>query len=465
MLGVAMPGIAPLAPGVPKEEPVPFAPEQTWAHAADAQRAYIERSLPEGPSQDRAQDEGVRPRKQPPSAFRHPATLAIFSALLLALGAACFALLWRSPAPLRAEPRVDATGKDMLHITCASCPDGTSLRLESAVATVKDQAADLSLSAPLRVGENKIDVDVDRPASGRDERVSLAVQIAYRIRPDLSLLDSDRPTLRIAVEAVPSSAVTVDGRPVAVGPDGKGTYDADLTGECTGAADDVSVIDKSIPYEIKVGSAPAEKSSIAVRVSVPPLHIDAPMSHAVVEIDRFLLAGRTAKGGRLSVSGHAIPVAPDGSFAQMLANLGLGDSDVVVRANLPGQASRLVHVGIKRVAKLSDEARDFAAHAPLVFADVAADVAARVGQPLVLAGEVVEARSQNHQTIALLDVVKACAQPTCLARIVFAGDDAAKRGEHVQVYGHVHGAFASPGKESAGTSVPEVTADFVIKGR
>jgi hypothetical protein len=459
MLGVAMPGIAPLAPGVAKDDPLPFQPESGSPSAVDDQRPRVDPSLPEPV---RPGPRGAAP-EPPTSPLRHPAVLAIFAALLLALGAAAFALLWRSPAPLRAEPRVDAAGKDMLHVTCASCPDETSLRIEGATAIVRDKGADLPLATPLRVGENRFDFDIDRPTNGRDERVALAVQIAYRIRPDLSLLDADRPLLRVAVEATPGSNVTVDGKAIALGADGRGNYDLDVTSECTGPLDETAALEKNIPYAISVGGAAAERSTINVRVSVPPLHIDAPLPHLVVEGDRFLLAGRTAKGAGLSLGGHPIPVAADGTFSQLLANLGPGESDVVVRAALPGQASRLAHVKIKRVAHLSDEAREFSGTAAMTFAELATNISARVGEPIVLAGEVVEARSLNHQTIALLDVTKACPRPTCLARIVFGGDDMAKRGEHLQVFGHVRASIPSPGKD--GAPVPEVTTDFALKGR
>src|SRR5262249_51210334 len=110
-----------------------------------------------------------------------------------------------------------------------------------------------------------------------------------------------------------------------------------------------------------------------------------------------------------------------------------------------------------------DEATKFAAQAPLTYADLLADVPGKVGQPVVFSGEVLEARSQNHQTLALLDVLKACPKAPCLARIVLAGDDVTKRAEKGTVYGHVRGSIQAPG-QTAGAPVPEITADFFIKG-
>ena len=104
--------------------------------------------------------------------------------------AAAFALLWRSPAPLRAEARVDANGTDLLHITCATCPDGTELRIGETKAKIAANASTLRSPRLSMSGATLFAVDIDRPANGRDEKVSLVVKIGYRIRPDSRLLGS-----------------------------------------------------------------------------------------------------------------------------------------------------------------------------------------------------------------------------------------------------------------------------------
>src|SRR5207237_6582732 len=108
-------------------------------------------------------------------------------------------------------------------------PDGTELRIGESKAKVLSQVADVSLASPLGVGENVFTVNVDRPANGRDEKVSLIVKIGYRIRPDLSGLDSDHPVLRILVDGAPLAKMVIDGKPLDLGTDGKGNYDIDIT--------------------------------------------------------------------------------------------------------------------------------------------------------------------------------------------------------------------------------------------
>ena len=309
MMGVAMPGIAPLAPGVAKESfPTPGQPPTAdmvggYAPAAPAfQPAATFQSMPE----ERRARSSRPPPPRPQPQYSTAVAIVLVTALVLAAGAAAFAIFWRSPAPLRAEARVDATGTDLLHITCVTCPDGTELRIGDAKAPVSSQIADVSLAKPLTVGENVFSVDVDRPANGRDEKVSLIVKIGYRIRPDLSGLDGEHPVLRIAVDGAPLAKMVIDGKPLDLGPDGKANYDIDVTAECTGLADDAKTLERSVTYSVAGGSGTAEQGVVGLRVAITPLHVDSPNAHSVVETDRFLLAGRTGRGGRLLAGNDTI---------------------------------------------------------------------------------------------------------------------------------------------------------------
>ncbi len=469
VLGVAMPGIAPLAPGVPKPSPPPspYPP-----HRSDFPSEMEASGPPIGMPPSEPWEEPPRPARSPsrPRARRseRSATLAIASGLVLAAGAAAFALLWRSPAPLRAEAHVDANGIDMLHLTCATCPDDTELRIGHVRAKIKDRVADISLPAPLDIGENRFKVELDRPDTGRDENVSLVVKIGYRIRPDLSTLEAERPLLRIAVEGVPLSTMTIDGKQLELGRDGKAQYDIDVSSDCTGFADETKTIERAIPYGVVSSSGVNEQGVVNVRVGVVPLRLDLPLARAVIEGDRFPLAGRTGKNARLSVGEQLIGVGADGSFSRSVVAPLIGENAIALRASVPGQAPRSATLRVRRVERLADEAKAFSATAPLAFTELAADVQKHVGEPVVLTGEVVEARAQGgSKYVALLDVQKGCSRPPCLARVVLSAETGPARGDPLQVFGHVSRAIAeSPGVQGApkGT-VPEVEAAFILKKR
>src|SRR5262249_30808422 len=153
MMGVAMPGIAPLAPGVVKETPVPQGAPPVDGSTVAVPGFVAGQTVGVGFAPEVTARHGERRRSNapptpPPS--QSSATIAIASGLLLAGGAVAFALFWRSPAPLRAEARVDANGADLLHVTCATCPDGTEVRAGESKAQVNGHAADLVLATPLR---------------------------------------------------------------------------------------------------------------------------------------------------------------------------------------------------------------------------------------------------------------------------------------------------------------------------
>jgi hypothetical protein len=138
-----------------------------------------------------------------------------------------------------------------------------------------------------------------------------------------------------------------------------------------------------------------------------------------------------------------------------------GDNTLSLRATVPGLAPRIASVRVKRVEKLSEEARTFSASAPLAFGELAADVNKHVGEPIVLSGDIVESRQQGARNLALLDVQKGCPRPPCVARVLFAANDPIARGDRLQVFGHVTRAISAKG-EAAGT-VPEVEGDFFLK--
>jgi hypothetical protein len=465
IMGVAMPGIAPLAPGIAKEtshssHPGPALDGGTVGVGPPVAGQTVGVGYaPEISPRHAERRRSSAPPPPPPS--QSSATIAIASGLLLAGGAVAFAIFWRSPAPLRAEARVDASGADLLHVTCATCPDGTEVRAGDSKAQVNSRAADLVLATPLKVGENLFSVAVDRPGSGRDETVSLIVQIGYRIRPDLSALDTDRPLLRIAIEGGPMASMMIDGKPLTLGNDGKGQYDIDVTSDCTGLADETKSIERAIPYSVVGSTGVAEQGVVNVRVAVPPLHIDSPTSRTIIERDQFVLAGRTGRGARLLAGSQAVAVAADGTFSRSIPAPALGENTVKLKTIVPGQAPRMASITVRRVEHLADEAKTFAANAPLPFADLAASVSRYVGQPVVLSGEIVESRSQGATNLALLDVQKGCSRPPCLARLVLAGEEPVARTDRVQVYGYVTRAI-SPGADAAGT-VPEVEVAFSQK--
>jgi hypothetical protein len=491
LLGVARPGIAPLAPGVEKEADPPDDPDPPnyqparelgatmGAEAIRDLRPELE-DLHRKHKRRRAMNMAVAPRKPaPPPAeegISRRALAIVITAGVLALAAVLVAVFWPSAPPLTARPRADAGGREGVELTCKSCPDGTKLTIGGASAVVAGGVALVPLPAALSVGENKLKVEIDRPGNGRDETVGVSVNVAYRIRPDLAALQAERPAFQILAEAASGTTVSIDGRklPLAAG---RGVESVDVTEICTGLANDVKTLARQIPYVVTPDSGPAEQGVVNVSVGIVPLHLDAPVAvlppsagaavpapHVITDGPSFVLAGWTMKGAEVLAAGRPITVHPDGSFAQVMNVSSVGATQIEVRARMPGMAPRLALIKVRRVESLEKAAKDHGqGEASVGYKDLAADIGGSIGKAVTLSGEVVETKKQGYETVMLLDVSAAsgCAGGSaCTVRLVQGAENPAKRGDALRVFGHVARAFTVPGRPD----IPEIEVDFTLKG-
>jgi hypothetical protein len=458
MMGVAVPGIAPLHPGCapgPSSMPAPMGAPSAPPHVmGKLAHTVVPPAVPMPPPLV-----AEAPRRRAKKGIPLSIVAAIVGGLLL-VGGTIIALLYHAPAPIRAQPRLDAQGKEELLLTCADCKDGTVAELDGARTTFHAGEARLSLAKPLEVGDNALAIQIDRPGAGRDDTVKLAVPVAFRIRADLADIAARPPVITVRVGATPGSEVKVDGKALTLDAAGRGAYTLDVSADTEGLADDLRVIDRKVPYTVTLPGGTAESGEVSARVAVAPLHVDSPTSHAVIDAPSFVVAGRTQPGGSVTLDDQPVATAPDGSFAQAL-DARAGGEDVVLRASAPSRAARTVHLAVKRVTSLEAEAKAFEGTHPLGYDTVAADIASKVGQRVVLVGDVLEARVDGHQVVALVDDRRGCAHGPCLARVTAGEGAKIARGDVVRVYGRVTRAVTA----SNGKAVPEVEADFVLKGR
>lgn len=471
MIGVAMPGIAPIGAGDGVEDDDPRAPEP--AHELGATIAPHHHPV----AWSKPRDERARPRRiapapvpvvqAPKSAAPRKAIAVVATAVALVTGALLFALFWPSPPPLAARVRADAGGREVVEIRCSSCPDGTRVSVGEASATLTGGAGELAPASPLSVGDNLLKVQIDRPGNGRDEAVNVHLNVAYRIRPDLSALQGDRPSIQVVVEAAAGTTVALDGKDVPLIA-GRAIETIDVSDACTGLSDETSTLSRQIPYAIRPRDGAPEQGTVNVSVPLPMLHIDAPGPHAVIDGKSFVLAGRASRGAEVLAAGRPIPVRPDGTFAQTMNVSSVGATQIEVRARLAGGAPRLTRIAVRRVDSLDTAAREFTAQspAPLSYAAIAADMSAAVGKAAVVTGEVIEVRALNdqHQTIVLLSVPPraGCTQPSgeCHVRLVQGSLGKLARGDVIAAYGWVATPFAVTGKPP----IPELQVDFTTKG-
>lgn len=485
MLGVAVPGIAPLNPGGAPAAPITNAANDGPMPASARGRVNVaneNRTMMGVPAP------GATPAARQPSLLTNfpivppPAQLALdpipeppkkvarrgvplgllaggLAGLVLCIGVAAVLLL-KTSSPLVVQPRLSPKGADVLHLTCDSCPDGTHVTLDAAKADFTAKEADLELPTPLRVGENALVLHLDRPAMGRDEEVKAAVPVNYRIRTDLTSISDAAPTLKIAVDAVPGAVVNVDGKPLALDASGKAVYPIDLSADTAGMADETRTIEKTIPYDVTL-NARTEKGTVVGRVGVPALRIDAPLSKTVIGADRFFVAGRTNKGATVTVNGRPVAVDATGVFAEPFGAPTPAEIAIEVRAIMPSSAPRTVTQKLRRSDALEAQARsaDKAITTTIPYADLVRDISSAVGKPRAVEGDLVELRVTNHQSVLLVRDKRACDKPDggCLVRVVFGAELDLKPGTKVLAVGRVTRAITA-----GANTVPEIEADFVL---
>jgi hypothetical protein len=423
MLGVAIPGIAPLAPGAappagaapPPSAAAPF--RSKVAHTAIAEVAVLP---PPAPFVD-----DVPVPEAPVRREKRGVPVAVVAALvggILVVGGGTILLLARAAPPIVAQGRVDAQGNDVLHLQCANCADGTTATLGGAKAEFKGYEAELPLAKPLEVGDNHLDVAIDRPGAGRDETVKLVVPVPFRIRADLADIGAKPPVITVRVAAAPGTQVSVDGKPLSLDGSGKGAYAIDVTSDTEGPTEETKVIDRKVPYSVTPPGGKAESGEVNARIAVAPLRLDAPSPHAVVAGSQVMIAGQTVAGGSVTLDGKPATIQADGSFADTHDAPSSATTSIELRASAQGRAPRTVHLALKRVASLEAEAKAAEKTPLLTYDQVALDIASKVGQRAVVAGEVLEARTAGHQTVALIIDTRGCAVGPCVARVISSVD-------------------------------------------
>jgi hypothetical protein len=479
MLGVAMPGIAPTHSSAP--------PQGTLAAPLSGPVIAPLASAAPGPVQA-PQRKGaplastvalvaapaplsdMPPAPPPPRIVKSGGvSLAVVASVMggvVLVGGVTTALLWRQPPPIGAQPKAAPDGKDVLHLTCdaASCKDGTLAILAGTPplkTTFTGGQADLTLAEPLHIGDNELALQIERPGLGRDEAVKLVVPVAFRVHADIATMTSTHPSITIHAEALPGSDVKIDGKPVALDAKGTGSYVVDETSATTGPADESRAIAVDVPYVVTPKGVAAQNGTVSARVAVAPLRVDAPGLRGVFEEDRVLVAGRAAKGADITIDGSPVAVAADGSFETAVAVPALGDRTVDVRGGTSTLMPRTVHVALRRVKSLADEAKAFEAQKTIAYDAAMADLASATGQPIILEGEVFESRGSGHRTIILLANRRGCPGAACIVKVVVGREMKLSRGEIWRAYGTVTG--GSP--NAAGQTTLEMAADFLVRSK
>ena len=469
MMGVARPGIAPLNPGQAK--PAAAAPTPPAPASPIAPGYASSGSLPSAGATGAPANGVPSPGPLVPATGssrhqgRHRPGIPALAAVSMVGAAGLFAaaavvwLFYRGHGSIEARATALADGKEQLELTCSACDDGTVARLDAANATFTGHHASLPLSRPLKVGENPMTITLVA-LRGKQSFVDISVPIAYRVRGDTSGLDAPTPEFRVLVSALAGSSVTVDGKPVALNAEGEGRYVLDVSAEVTGLDSSVKTLERRLPYVVTPPNSSSQTGSVSLQAGITPLVIDAPGPSVLLETSNFVLAGRTAKAGALTVSDRPITVDPTGRFAQMMNVSAPGETTIIVRATSKDTAPRLFPLRVKRVDSLVHEAERVRQRATSNYAAIADQAETKRGWAVALDGVSVDARSENYNTVVVMDVQGGCAHGPCLARVTYGAPYSLSQGDKFSAFGEVVGLVDGP---RSGSKIPEIRADFLIK--
>ncbi len=454
ILGIARPGIAPLNPGQPKTPiaaplPRPISNPPPASHAASSARP-----TPHGL---------VSAPDQVPQKRRIPlvAAMAMIGAAGLFAAALVVWLFYHGHGPVEAHASALPDGTEKLDLTCAACEDGSSARLDAATSTFKAAHASLPLSRPLKVGSNPLTITLVS-LRGKQTFVDIAVPVAFRVCGDTTGLDASTPELRVLVSALPGSAATVDNKPLTLNAQGEGVYAIDVTALVTGFEPTVKSIERRVPYTVTPPTGTTQEGTVTLQSGITPLVIDAPGQSVVLEGSNFVLAGRTAKGGALTVSDRAITVDPTGRFAQMMNVSAPGETTILLRATSKESAPRLFPLRVKRVDGLAHEAERLRQVSTSNYAAIADQTESKRGWAVALDGSVVDARTENYSTVVVMDVASGCTRAPCLARISYGAPFSLAKGDKFSAFGAIDGVVDGP---RTGTKIPQIRADFLLKSK
>ena len=231
---------------------------------------------------------------------------------------------------------VSPDGRDVLTVSCAGCPDGSTLALGAARATLTGGVARLA-SSGLEVGENRLPLDLTTP-NGRTSTLDVTVALAFRVSTDLRGITDVPPSALVVVSAPRGTSVTIAGAAVPSDP-GVIRSKIDLSKDALGAESRVIEVNRKVPVRV-LGPEFERSTHATITASVVPLVLDRAPRY---QDGQLVVEGRAALTSRVSLRRGSevlteVPVDDAGRFV-LRAGAHPG-GPAIVAASAAGHVSR-----------------------------------------------------------------------------------------------------------------------------
>ena len=296
-------------------------------------------------------EEVLVPKKRSPIMW---VLIGMFGLLtVIGLGIGAYFLFVKGGSNIEASVAHTDAGETLrLHFPDATA--GTKIRFGDVEKELKSQKADFALtSKDLTLGENELSVGVV-DAEGAVTEETILINLSYRIRPDLTALSEETPSLRILVDAQPGAKITLDGEALTLDAKGQAKKEYPLTESQNGGA-----VDRTLKYTIVSADGERSEGSVHAVIPIASLRIDRPGQPIVTDQTSMEIAGLVQKGSSVSIDGADVAVKDDGHFSHTLALAKVGNIETNIVAKESGKVPRNMSLTIKRVADLEKEAAKF----------------------------------------------------------------------------------------------------------
>jgi len=442
LIGVAIPGIAPINPGINKSrEEVPVENEPQVFDTVDE---------PLTAALNAAHPAAQRTRRY------LGLSLAITAGILAAISAVAIAW-WRSTPRLVVQVRTDESGRDSLELDCQNCNDGSEIALDESSTSFKGHHASIPLKTPLKMGDNSVQLLLSRQRA-RSEKIQLSVPVEYRVTGDTSGLDETPPKLRLLFEKLPNVTVEVGGHAITFDPSGHGHFDIDVTNDLLGPSSVERPLERHVTYQVRSTSG-ATEGAVNIRTGILPLVVDSPGPLLVTDREEFKLCGTSTPNVRIDVAGLGIGVDGSGHFCHAMIIKEVGKFAIWITANAKGFAPRKIQRVIERSSNLSAYAKKLYGEVPHEF-EKSTTLASESGNALfAISGTIIELSESPPITRMLLQLgTRRDAQG--FVRVVASNQPALPAGHMVTVFGQVSGTLKGPD----GRDMRELSAAFIVPG-
>ena len=353
-----------------------------------------------------------------------------------------------------------ATG-EAIQVDVSGAENGTKIRFLTQELPLAAGRATFPIETQnLHVGDNALEFTLISPEGARSSE-TVHVSVDYRVRADVTAIDSAAPSIDVVVDAHAGATATVDGTPLPLDAQGHGVRRVALNTISASSG----VLEVTTRYTIaNNGAATPAEGTLVTHVAVTNLILDKPGRNVVTDQATIEVTGTVEEGAHVLVDG--VSVTPqNGRFSYRLTLSNLGERQIPVTARVTGKAMQQINIHLRRVADLADEAANFGVDRSLTYARIASNPNSFVGQKIELVGTVFNVTRGGGQSVVQMRVEPCTPGEICQVWVTYPATTEVALNATIRVVGTVGGEQQYRSQTGRTNSAPRVDAAFILPPR